>query len=262
DPTPFAGVNVVLEAFHTHIQALLQGHFLGMYLVGSLALGDFDPSSSDIDFVVVTNTDLAGGLVRGLAEIHAQFAASPSPWATRIEAVYIPRAALRTHATATRQYPQIEKGTTLAPAALEDGWVFQCWTLRERGLVVAGRTPGELVAPIQAREMHAAVAAIAGGWADAARHDPAWLDWLRHRPHHAFVVQTLCRMLYSLATGAVTSKPRAIEWAQQALGTPWSTFIQRSLAARHEAGPLTQSEVDDTVAFIHYTLERSQREAT
>jgi predicted nucleotidyltransferase len=36
------------------MQAVLRDRFIGLYLGGSLALGDFDPQRSDIDFVAVT----------------------------------------------------------------------------------------------------------------------------------------------------------------------------------------------------------------
>ena len=96
-PTPFADVNQDLNYFLDHTQSVLQHHFLGMYVVGSLALGDFHPSTSDIDFVVVTDTSLENRLIRALQEIHEQFAASHSPWATRIEAVYAPKTVLNSH---------------------------------------------------------------------------------------------------------------------------------------------------------------------
>jgi hypothetical protein len=261
NPTPFADVNVVLEHFRARIQALLERRFLGMYVIGSLALGDFDPSSSDIDFIVLTDTNLPEALVRGLQDIHEQFAGSSSSWATKIEAVYVPQAALGPHALPTAEYPQIEKGTILLQAALEPGWVFQCWTLREHGIVVAGPNPRMLVAPVEPQAMRAAVVAIAGEWLDAAYHDPSWLVWLRQRQHHTFVIQTLCRMLYSLATGEVTSKLRAMQWAQHAPGTQWATLIERSLATQDEAGQLTQSEVKDTIALIRYTVTQGQRGA-
>ena len=57
-PTPYAGVNAVLHHFLASIQAIVGSHFRGMYLSGSLALGDFDPRSSDIDFIVVTGATL------------------------------------------------------------------------------------------------------------------------------------------------------------------------------------------------------------
>jgi hypothetical protein len=257
-PTPFADVNTVLADFLVRIQALLGSHFHGMYVLGSLALGDFDPRSSDIDFIVVTDTELGDDLFRGLQDIHAQFAASNSVWAAKVEAVYVPQDALRRDAPTSARYPQIEKGTTLFKDALESGWIFQCYTLRERGVVVAGPDPRTLVDAIDPQNMRPAVAAISGLWLEQARHDPTWLAWLRPRDHQVFVILTLCRMLYSLDIGMVASKPAAAQWAQKALGQPWATLIGRSLAGQHETGEISQSDVDDTIAFIQYTVERSQ----
>jgi hypothetical protein len=166
-------------------------------------LGDFDPATSDIDWIVVTDTDLEERLVHDLQMLHTQFAESPSPWATKIEAVYVPYAALCAHPPTPRTYPQLEKGTPLGHMVLEPGWVFQCWTLRERGIVVAGPHPHLLAAPIKAQDIAAAVVAIAGEWLTLARHDPSWLVWMQE--YHTFVLQTLCRLLYSLAIGEVAS---------------------------------------------------------
>ena len=94
-PTPYADVNAVLHDFLARIRLILGERFRGMYLDGSLALGDFAPHSSDIDFVVTTDAQLSDDLFMALRDMHARFDASGSPWATEIEAVYIPRDALR-----------------------------------------------------------------------------------------------------------------------------------------------------------------------
>lgn len=85
-PTPHADVNAVLRHFHTSLQAELADRLVGMYVSGSLALGDFVPDSSDIDFVVVTDGELSDEHVLTLQALHAQFDASGSPWATEVEA--------------------------------------------------------------------------------------------------------------------------------------------------------------------------------
>lgn len=61
-PTPYTDINAVLHDFLIRIQAILGNHLRGMYLSGSLALGDFDPRSSDLDFVVVTDDALSHDL--------------------------------------------------------------------------------------------------------------------------------------------------------------------------------------------------------
>ena len=257
-PTPFADVNSVLHHFLVNLQALLERHFLGMYALGSLALGDFDPHRSDIDFIVVTDADIGDDLFQGLKELHAHFALSNSPWAAKVEAVYVPQAALRYPIPTSGRYPQIEKGRSLARELLESGWVFQRYTLREHGVLVAGPDPRILVDPIDPQDMPPAVAAISGLWLEQARHDPTWLDWLRHRGNQVFVILTLCRMLYSLNTGSVASKSAAAQWAQKELGAPWAALIARSLAGQSEIGEIPPGDVDDTVAFVQYTFEISR----
>ena len=46
-----------LQAHAAELQAVLGSNFVGVYPVGSLAIGDFD-LTSDVDFAVVTATDL------------------------------------------------------------------------------------------------------------------------------------------------------------------------------------------------------------
>jgi hypothetical protein len=231
-----------------------------MYAVGSLAHGGFDPRHSDIDIVVVTEGDIGEDLFRGLQAIHARFSASESPWAARVEAVYVPENALRRPIPDSAVYPQTERETALFCAVLENGWVFQCYTLREHGLILAGPDPRTLMDPIKPQDMHSAVATIAGLWLEQAQHDPDWLDWVRQRKHQVFVILTLCRMLYSLATGAVVSKFSAAQWAKTALDQRWTTLITSSLAQPPDELEILPSELDDTLAFIQYTLEQSQPE--
>ena len=83
-PTPYPDVNTVLRHFLAETQAILGERFVGLYLSGSLAVGEFDPRSSDIDFVVVTDAPLPADRVVALRAMHARFAAGESPWAEKI----------------------------------------------------------------------------------------------------------------------------------------------------------------------------------
>jgi hypothetical protein len=255
-PTLYADVNAVLHDFLASIQAVVGSHFRGMYLSGSLALGDFDPHSSDIDFVVVTDVALSDDLFVALQDMHARFDESLSPWAAKVEAVYIPQDALRHYAPSPARYPQVEKGRTLFMDHLESGWIFQCYIMREHGVVVAGPDLRTLIDPVDPDDMRRTVAAIPESWLEQAHHDPAWLAWLHQRRHQIFVVLTLCRLLYTLDSGAVASKPVAARWAEKALGTRWAGLIERSRAAQHDSGDSPDSDVNDTVALIQYTVER------
>ena len=252
--TGYADVDHAVHWFLAQARALLGAEFVGMYLIGSLALGDFDPANSDIDFIVVTEAELAPAVIGALRDMHVRFDQSASPLAGRVEAVYVERDALRTFPPGERAYPQVEKGRGFFVEPLEMGWIFQCFTLRQYGVVLAGPAPQELIPPLDPDEMRRTAAPIARMWQREAREDPSWLEWLRERPSQAFVVLTLCRLLYTLDQAEVASKPAAARWAQQSLGGRWSTLIARALAGQHMPGRIAPWEEQKTLALIDYTM--------
>lgn len=254
--TPHSEVNAALSHFNAHLHTLLGSRFIGMYVVGSLSLGDFNLDTSDIDFIVLIDGDIEDSLVNALRDMHADFAASDSSWAERIEAIYITPDAFDLSRPNHKRYPQVEKGVKLFTAPLEDGWVFQCYSLREYGIIVSGADPHTLILPINPKHYPPAVAAIAQMWLDSIANDPTWIDWLRETPHQQFVIFTLCRLLYSLETGDVASKPAAARWAKTHLPPQWVALVETSLTNPHSE--LSDALVTDTIAFIHYTFDRSQ----
>lgn len=252
--TPYHTVNAALAELRAGIAAALGAELVGLYVVGSLALGDFDLAASDIDYICVTEAAIDGARWSALAALHERFAAGSSPWANRLDAVYAPRAALNVDDTPAERYPTVEHGTGLEWAALESGWVFQRYSLREHGLVVVGPPPRTLVGVVDAAGMRAAVAAIAGRWHTQAGNDPEWLRWLAEPPNLRFVVATLCRMLFSLKTGRVASKPAALRWATAALPPRYAALGARCLA-------LPAASPDDVAAalgLIAYTTDLSR----
>ena len=100
------------------------------------------------------------------------------------------------------------------------------------------------------------MAALAESWLEPARHDRLRLQ---HRGAQIYTVRTLCRMLYTLDSGAVVSKPVAARWAQETLGVRWAPLIERAVAWRKDPGcqeTPSEVEINDTLSLIEYTLER------
>ena len=56
--TPYRGLDEVLIDYAHTSRAVLGDNFVGLYLLGSLAIGDFD-LTSDVDFMIVTNSELS-----------------------------------------------------------------------------------------------------------------------------------------------------------------------------------------------------------
>ena len=256
-PTSYPDVNSVLEYFAQRVRQSLGHHFVGFYCVGSLALGDFDQTRSDIDFVVVANTGLDEGAVLDFRAIHAKFAATESNWAKKTEAIYVSESALR-ESRPPGEFPQMEKRRTLELAPLEWDWVFHRWTLRERCLAVVGADARPLVPPIDPDDMKSAAVAMAGDWLELANNDPTWIAWLSEPRHFSFVIQTLSRMLYSISTGTVTSKVQAMRWAVENLDEQWRRLLRKAGTLGHTA-EMEEGELEDAVDLVSYTIDRGRQ---
>lgn len=259
--TPYPDVNATLRAFLPPIQAILGERFIGMYLDGSLALGDFDPQASDIDYVVVTTEPASEREFEALRALHAKFNASDSPWATEVEAVYVPRGILRRGATPPPWIPRIERGpgVPLVKERLHSSWSIHWHILREHPVVVAGPDPRPMIDPIAPADLRRAVAEIAEDWLPPSRFDRAELVY---RGSQIYLVRTLCRMLYTIDHGVIASKPAAARWAQQALGERWGALIERALTWRKDPAdqdPPTPEEMRETLDFMAYTLDRCRQ---
>jgi hypothetical protein len=242
----------VLRALLTGAQTVLGGHFVGMYLYGSLASGGFDQHRSDVDFVVVTADALPEDMVPALEAMHTRLATSGLKWAPKLEGAYVPQRVLRRHDSSAAPCPTLNEGCFYV-APLGSDWVIQRHILREHGAVLAGPSPQDLIDPVPPDELQRAVQAVLHEW---------WLPilqergiWLYRSEYQAYAVLTMCRALHTLQHGSIVSKPAAARWAQSALGEPWAELIERALTWQPDSEP---GNLDQTLDFIRYTLEHSQ----
>jgi Domain of unknown function (DUF4111) len=255
-PTPHAPINDLLRQLLDGIRSVLGDHFVGLYLSGSLAFGDFDPTSSDIDFVAAICEPLDEAAVAALQRMHEELGGrggEQGAWAHRLEGFYVPLAPLRRHDPATSRHAFFAADTRFGKHRLGWDWVINRYVVREHGVVVDGPPPATLIDPISREQ-------LLGGVRGALRHE--WSrhvdgsEWMRSRHEQAFVVLTMCRALYVLDRGAFVSKPEAADWAQRHLAPEWTPLIQRALAWRKDA-TLDDAALPETLRFLRFTLSQS-----
>jgi hypothetical protein len=252
DPTPYEEVNTLLRLLLTHIKAILGQQLVGLYLYGSLSLGDFDPRASDVDFLVVTAGYVSEEVFEHLRDMHATLASSGLPYTQRLEGSYIPREALRRYDPHNARHPTIGVDWPFQMRWHGSDWIIERHIVREHGVVVWGPLPQTLIDPVSPHELRVAVCEHLKNWWQGQLDE---LEWLRPREYQAFAVLTLCRALYTLHQGTVSSKPLAAAWAQEAY-PEWKPIIERALSWRtqHE-----QDDVTETLAFLRDALMQAQQ---
>jgi hypothetical protein len=229
---------------------------VGVYLRGSLATGGFDPETSDLDVLAVTERPVDSSTFAALAALHTQLAALPNRYANRVEIAYVDRQAWMRFVPG-RRHPTLGQGETLAWSEHHSNWILERWVVREHGVALLGPPPQALTAPVPAEALREAVRARLGDW-DEWANQPEDPDWRLPRGHKAYVVETMCRALYTLARGELASKTRAVAWAIETLPEPWRSTAVRSRAWHGDDTP-DRSIVPEVMRFIHWTALQGER---
>ncbi len=247
--TPYSAVNATLRLLLEGARFVLGDHFVGLYLYGSLASGDFNPQSSDIDFVVVTDTDLPDELVRDLEALHLRLWNSGLKWAAKLEGAYVPLKALRCSDPNSAPCPTINEERFYLDQQGSD-WIIQRYILRKYDAAVCGPSLQSLIDPVTPDDLRRAVGGVLREWWQPMLDDP---HFIRDREHEAFATLTMCRALYALEYGDIVSKPVAARWARRVLNARWSALIDRAMAWPREP---QANDLNETVAFIRYTINQ------
>ncbi len=112
--TGHTDVDAFLADTVSGVARVLGARFTSLALHGSLATGDFEPATSDVDFVVVTDAPIGDALLPALAAMHRDVARAHVHWGKRAEASYLPAADLRRFDPARTRLPALAVGAELA----------------------------------------------------------------------------------------------------------------------------------------------------
>ncbi|MBK9926339.1 MAG: DUF4111 domain-containing protein [Anaerolineales bacterium] len=251
-PTPYPDVNEVLNLLHANAKEILGDQFVGMYLYGSLSSGDFNPETSDIDFLFVTGGSLSEETIAKLESMHKETWATSHKRAGELEGSYIPKDLIRKHDPNGEPCPTVNEGKFFVDQRGSD-WIIQRHVIREYGIVIEGPDPKTLIDFVTPEDIRGAVMGTLIEWWFPMLDDPSWLR-NGESGYRSFAVITMCRVLHALETGTITSKPKAIQWAKTKLGEPWTQLIDNAVAvANHEEQDLA---LDKTLNFIRFVKDK------
>jgi Domain of unknown function (DUF4111)/Nucleotidyltransferase domain len=260
-PTPYADLNLVLGDLVTRVGNVLGDSFMGAYLQGSFAVGDFD-IYSDVDFLILLDEDFSSEQLPALQAMHAEIFKSECPWAQHLEGSYIPKAALARLPPPPRKFWYLDHGSTELVRSAHDDSLVVYWSLRERGITLVGPEPRTLVPQVSAHALQKEVLDTMHNWRQQLLNNPNELD---NRFYQPFAVLSYCRMLHTLESGTVESKIAGATWAKEALDSRWHQLIERawntrpgepSLKVRQKADP---SDLRSTWGFMEYAVDLGRR---
>jgi len=221
DPRIPGSIERALRIYTEALRAAFPERVYAVSLYGSLALGGFSERTSDIDFVTVMVGHVTEDDQAAIRALHRDILHADR-WMSRLDGEYV-------------ELDQIRQGELDAPALFVEhgklagrrevsrvGWL----TLTRYGIGVVGPPPAtfapEVAWPDLEREMWYN---LHGYWMPRAQSRLLFLSslWV------AFAVLTLCRIVYTLDSRTVTSKPAAAAYALGVLPTEWHRLIREAL---------------------------------
>jgi Domain of unknown function (DUF4111) len=233
----------------------------GLYLLGSLALGDFQPEVSDVDFVAVTTEALDDRCQEALAAVHAEVRAEADLPA--FEGFYVTADELRD--SPGRAGP----GLFHHEARLRSGASMRTpveWAmLARRGVAIRGLQPDALDVFDDRDELAC--------WTLGNLQD-YWARWVEQSGDHAsraamamltdwgvaWGVLGVSRLLCTLDTGDIISKSDAGRYALDAFGERWHPIVTEALRCRPRPLALPESlddaepRRDEATAFMAHAI--------
>jgi hypothetical protein len=213
----------------TQLTAAIESHcgsdLLGLYLFGSLAGGGFYAGKSDLDVMAVLTAGVEEGQqLEELRALHEAFVAERPAWVERIEVIYMHRDVLQTLTDHPRgRIAVVCPGEPLHVRDAGFESTLDWHGVTTQGETIVGPPPLALGPQVTSPAFRHAVEVLLRGWSSRVR-----APWVAYVPaHQGYVVMTICRALYSLATGEQTTKEEAAAWAA-ARYPEWSSFISEA----------------------------------
>ncbi|HSF83499.1 MAG TPA: aminoglycoside adenylyltransferase domain-containing protein [Anaerolineales bacterium] len=258
-PTPYPELNQVLCELVARIQLILDSNFIGAYLQGSFAVGDYD-QHSDVDFIVAIREELSMPQVEALQVMHDQVYELDSEWAKHLEGSYFPREILRHPDRRGEQLWYLDHGARSLIRSDHCNTLIVRWVVREQGITLAGPPPKTLVEQIPADLLRAEIFATLNNWGQEILADPAQYN---NRFYQSFIVLSYCRMLHDLQRGYPGSKRAGAEWAKSALDPAWEALIDDTWEGRPDPAckvrqPADPEAFEKTLRFVEYIINESR----
>lgn len=248
-PTGYDDVDLALTMLLDGARDVLGENFAGMYLFGSLALGDFSPDRSDIDPLITTGEPLKKRKTDELRIMHGNLCDSGQPWMRRMSGLYIPESDLR------RYSPDGPECAFFLKDAFDTGicdsdWIFHRHVLYHHGIVITGPPLKDLIDPVSPEELRKTAYEFLHDWGDLTYDDEVF----RGEGNQQYFVLTVCRSLYTFRNGDVTTKMKSAAWALNTLDSEWAGLIRDAMNWRFG---IPHGDIPRTQRFMRYVMSEA-----
>jgi len=243
-------MQLYLDKFVSLFKGELEENLSGIYLHGSLAMGSFHPSRSDVDFIVVIKEGMTAAIKKRIAKL-VLVLDDEMPNERGLEFSVVLESHLKNFVYPTpceMHYSDFHKeryqlDENYVCGGYEDNdFAAQLVVAYYRGKALYGRPLAELYEPIDRKYYLASIYYDIKGASEDIMDQPM------------YITLNLCRVLFYLREGNVSSKKEGGEWGVKSLPNEYQELIGKCLDEYSGATGKHEFDHELLAAFAHYML--------
>lgn len=228
----------------------------GVYIVGSIALGEFNERFSDIDFVTVLNRRVTSLETEELRKIH-QFIEETFPrW--KMSGSYVQTRDLGKLDNDLAPHPHFHDGV-FQPAVQNGLNSVTWWELKNHGIPVAGTDPHDLPFTVDWNLLIAEMRANLNSYWQSWTQQPRRIVLLYSDWGIQWAVLGILRQFYTFRENSITTKIRAGQYALDCLPRQWHALIYEAINIRqgknNSSYRFRPGRMVEAVHFLRYIIK-------
>lgn len=256
DPRIPEPVQPVLERYVACCQELFPQLLSGFYILGSIALGEFNRYYSDIDFLTILNDRMTLPDIEKLRNIHQDIEKAFPQW--KLSGSYIQPGNLGKLAETIEPHPHYHDGVLHVDVCNELNLVTW-WELKNHGIALIGIEPGSLPFCVDWTVLITEMRENLNSY---------WVSWTR-QPVRIIMLYSdwgiqwgitgVLRQFYTFRENAITTKIKAAEYALGCLPARWHPLIQEAINIRNRkdrsAYKSKMFRTWDAICFLKFIIQ-------
>lgn len=219
--TQFPEIDDLINQLSNSIKTIFASELVGIYVFGSLVVGDFDPIRSDFDLLVIVSEDISPRQLDNLKIMHASFVKRHPEWDDRVEVTYVPLKGMQNFKTQSCGIARISPGEPLHFRSMDKDWLMDWYAVRNYGQKILGANIEEVVPYISLKEFKDSLKSFLPNWLLSAKQ-------ANHIGYQSYIILSLCRSLYVFVYSRQISKKQAGIWACT-IFPQWKYLIENAL---------------------------------
>lgn len=249
-------VEPVIEDYVSVVSQQLPGWIDAFYIVGSIALDEFNEQFSDIDFIAILNRKATSREIEELRRVHHVIEKNHPRW--KMSGSYIQPSDLGKLDDEVQPHPHYHDGVLHPNNSYELNSVTW-WELKHRGITVLGEAPQNLPFTVDWDRLVS--------WMKE-NMNCYWVSWT-NRPIRVlslysdwgvqWAVLGVLRQFYTFKGNSITTKVRAGRYALGCLPIRWHKLIQEAIGIREgkkrSAYRSRIARMIEAVNFLKYVIQ-------